>query len=893
VSQAASTPLPRRRFYRRRGFWIGSALAGLALLGLLLVLLYWLLQTVAGRDVLLAQVSARLPAGASLRWQAIEGPLAGPLTLRKVDFRYQDIHFSAERVHLDPDIRPLLGRTLRLDALELSGAVLELGPSSDEPFELPRWPDSLPQIETPLALQADRIVVDGLRLTRQQQTLIDIHSIRGGVELADGQLQARQLSAATDLGDFRVDGHYQPRRDYRTELTASARLPAPRGRTPASFGLVARGDLAQMELALAGRAPAPLQARLVLRGRKLPDWQFSAASTALDLALLLPGSDGEAAATPLALDFEASGKGGAAQVQGTLKQGDMQFTVQPSQISVHDQVLNVQPLVIDAFNGRSQLRGSADFRDPANASFRFAVNASGLRFTPAADPATPQLQPLPVLLRQARLGLAGTMKAWAAIGRATLERDGQQAELVFDSRGDQQHARLKQVQATTPGGSLALTGELAWAPRLRWELDAELAKFDPGYFLPGWDGNLSGALTSTGEQLPAPAGGVSPGVTASAQIAALNGQLRQRRLAAQGRFAVHGEQGEGELELSLGGSHLAARGKLGAQLDFNARLQPLQLDDLLPGAAGNLRGELQLRGRRDAPDLIANLDGSALRWGDYRAESLSLHGQLPWRGSGGELTLQGSAISAGSAIDRVRMQARGALEDLQLALEASNPMVAVALQGKLRGHDARWQGELASLRITPAKGEAWTLRQPASFQLQGTNFTLADSCLGSGAGGALCVAADWPRAGLSLRGEALPLALLQPWLPPQNGRPITLRGEIALDGSFKPRGNAWEGSFNLTSKEGGLRLGERRNAVDVGNANRGELIHLRSAQWRAVHQYRAAVLAGAVRGRYRSPRGPDRRPCQLAWYPQPAAAWRRGHAEQLHCRISGDGTGGE
>ncbi len=46
-----------------------------------MVLLYWLLQTVAGRDVLLAQIIARLPAGATLTWERVEGPIAGPLTI--------------------------------------------------------------------------------------------------------------------------------------------------------------------------------------------------------------------------------------------------------------------------------------------------------------------------------------------------------------------------------------------------------------------------------------------------------------------------------------------------------------------------------------------------------------------------------------------------------------------------------------------------------------------------------------------------------------------------------------------------------------------------------------------------------------------------------------------
>ena len=63
---ATAAPVAPRRFYRRRGFWIGSGLGLLALLVALVLLLYWLLQTVAGRDVLLAQLVARLPAGSSL-----------------------------------------------------------------------------------------------------------------------------------------------------------------------------------------------------------------------------------------------------------------------------------------------------------------------------------------------------------------------------------------------------------------------------------------------------------------------------------------------------------------------------------------------------------------------------------------------------------------------------------------------------------------------------------------------------------------------------------------------------------------------------------------------------------------------------------------------------------
>ncbi|MFT4246718.1 MAG: translocation/assembly module TamB domain-containing protein [Pseudomonas sp.] len=825
MSANAPVPPPRPRFYRRRGFWIGSGLGVLGVVLLLLVAVYWLLQTVAGRDVLLAQVVARLPAGASFTWSGMDGPLAGPLTLRNVDFRYQDIHFTAERVHLDPDIRPLLGRKLRLDALELSNATLNLG-KSEEPFELPSWPGSLPQLALPLAVQADTIAVDNLRVTQLQQPMIELRRIRGGLEAANGELRMRKLVVDSDRGDFRIDGDYLPAKDYKTNLTASALLPASRGRTPASVGLVARGDLAKMEIALAGRAPEPLRATLVFTGRDDPRWEFKAATKVLDLSLLLPPAEGEqASAAALAFDLSASGKGGDAQLQGTLQQGDLQATLQPSHVVLADQVLEVRQLVVDAFEGRTRLQGRADFRDPDNATFNFAVNASGLRWVPAPDPATPQAQALPVELKQARLGVAGNLKAWAAIGRAEVERDAQQAGLRFDVRGNDQRAHIQQLQASTPGGALDVTGEVAWVQVLSWDVQATLAKFDPGYFAPGWDGSLSGKVASKGRQLPAPAGGVSPGYELTAQIDALKGQLRQRALDASGKFALQGTQGEGQLKLALGNSRIAAQGKVGDTLAIDAQLQPLQLDDLLPGGAGTLRGNLQVKGRSDAPEISADLAGSGLRWEGYSADALSLRGRLPWRGGGGTLALQGTAINAGMVLDELRVQARGAVEDLDLDAEVRSATAALALRGDVRRSGTRWQGQLAALRIAPAKGDAWALRQPAQFALDGAAFRLSDTCLAAAGGGALCVQADWPREGLSVKSTALPLTLVQPWLPKQDGRQITLRGDVALDGNFRPRGNAWEGGFELTSMEGGVRLGEPRFSVDLGNnPNRGELV---------------------------------------------------------------------
>lgn len=810
-------PPPRVRFYRKRRFWAWSGFTVLGLVLLALLLVYWLLQTVAGRDVLLAQVVARLPVGATLTWSKVDGPVAGPLVLHNLDFRYDDIHFTAERAYLDPDIRPLLGRKLQLDALQIKNATLNLA-KSDEPFEMPSWPDSLPQIEMPLAIQADTIIIDGFRITQAQEPLIDITRLRGGLEIANGEFRARQLKVDSDLGDFRVDGRYVPRNDYSTDITIGAVLPAPRGRTPARLGLVARGNLDRMEIALAGHAPAPLQASLVFDGRDAPVWKASARSKELDLALLVPGMDASTS-TPLSLDFQATGKGGQANLQGRIQQGDLAVELAPSNVGLADQVLTVSPLVVKGFGGQARLQGTADFRDRENASLRFAIVANDLTLVPEADPTTPgAAKPVPVTLNEARMGLAGTLKNWAAVGTASVEREQQSADLTFDVRGSDTAARIKQLQAKTPGGALDVTGQVAWAPQLDWDVAAKLAAFDPGYFVPGWDGRLSGNVASKGRQLPPAAG--SPAGTAgiyeaTVDVPGINGMLRNRRVDAQGRFALRGQQGEGNVRLAVGNSRLTARGSVGDRLDVQAQLEPVQLDDLMPGSTGTLRGQVQVRGPRTAPDITADLVGSGLRYADYSAEALSIRGRLPWQGSNGTLALQGTKVQAGMLLDTINVDARGSVSNLRLDAQAKNELGAVALEGGVRQQGNAWRGDIAALRIAPIKGDAWALRAPATFGIQGSTFTLTDTCLGAATGGALCASANWPRDGLKVRGDALPLALVQPWLPPQSGRRLHLRGEITLDGQIRPRGNAWEGSARIASLEGGIRLGD--------NA-RGELV---------------------------------------------------------------------
>ncbi len=806
----------RRR--RQRKVAIRSGIGTLALAIGTGLLLYWLLMTIGGRDVLLRQIVARLPAGTELEWKSAEGPASGPMILHDVHFsmpRQRDpdcvpsehascamgrIVFDARTVTLDPAIRPLLGKRLRLDALDIAGATLDL-PRSDKPFELPTWPDVLPDIAPPLALQADAIRIDGLKVVQEGEPLIDIRSARGGLDAGTGVLHVERLRVDSDRGLFTLHGDYQPRRDYYSDFVGTAVLPAPAGRTSPRLGMVARGDLSRMDVAVAGRLPAPTRATLTLRGDKdAPRWLLRANSEALDLSLL--AGSGEAS-EPLAFDLVADGIGGSADVRGKVKQGDFIATLQPSKLSLEDRLLRARPLVLDVFDSRITAQGTADLRDPKDSSLKFAINARGLQWR-SADGKT-------AIGGDADFGIAGKPERWAAIGKATLQRGKETANLAFDGIGDRAGVRVRKLQATMPQGRLDATGDVAWTPALKWKANATLAGFDPGYFAPDWPGAVNGRIASDGD--------VRDDGTLRAHVDAreLGGTLRGRTLGGRGNFDIDGDDYSGDVALSLGTSRIDARGRLAANIELDASLAPLQLNDLLPDGRGVVRGTLKLRGARNAPDVDVDLRGNDVVFGDYRAQDFVAKGRLPWRSGSGALTVDARGLQLGLPLAALHADLRGAVERLQFDATANGDIGALALRGDANKQGSRWQGALAALQFDPAKGAAWTLQQPTRWSWDGNNGALSRACLLSNAGGELCADADWPRRGLNVQGDKLPLALLLPYLPErEDGRPWLVNGETALIAQLKPVGNAWRGSATLTSANGGLRNSARSRRDLVG-----------------------------------------------------------------------------
>ncbi|WP_043958743.1 translocation/assembly module TamB domain-containing protein, partial [Lysobacter sp. A03] len=523
------------------------------------------------------------------------------------------------------------------------------------------------------------------------------------------------------------------------------------------------------------------------------------------LTLAMTGPGAAPAETPLALQLQVDGVGGDARLRGELRQGEFSAKVLNSRLRVEDQVLDLDPLRLELLDGTVVARGTADFNDPANASFRFATNARGIQWgSPTA------------LAADADFGLAGTLQAWALIGNATLTRDGERATLTLDGRGNNERMDLKALDVAMPTGTLAATGRIAWAPSLAWDIDSRLAGFDPGYFAAGWNGSINGHITSTGSARD------DGGLEATLDLADLGGRLHGKPLDGNGHFTMSGASPtgdvaryQGELALSIGGSRINAKGSYGNRVDVDARFAPLNLQDLLPDASGTLRGTARVLGPAAGPDVRADLVGSNLKFADYSASTLTIKGELPWSRGDGQLAIRGDGLAIGAPVDRLVIDARGAVEQLRLSATAGREgLASLALDASLNHRGNRWQGNLSRLAVDMERGADWNLRAPAGFAWtpapNGSSATLEQACLASTAGGSLCINADWPGRGLSVVGEGLPVALVEPYLPEREHRqPWLLRGELAIDAHIRPVGSGWDGEARITSAGGGIRNSER------------------------------------------------------------------------------------
>ncbi|KAA2284277.1 translocation/assembly module TamB domain-containing protein [Arenimonas fontis] len=771
------------------------------------LLLAWLLLTGGGRDLVLARLAAALPADA-LSWQQAEGRLAGPLILHGVRYRQADgLEVRATRLELEPALWPALGGRLRLDRLAVRDLRLRLPPADDEPFQPPRWPESLPRIPLPFVLAVGELSVDRLAIEDdaaegEDDARFEASDIEAReVVLRDDGLSLASLRAFLPQAELELAGDYLPARHFRTDLRGRLRSPTAEDGAGPDLQLIAKGDLDALQLDLTGTTPERLQAHLDLReGGGTPAWTLSLHSDGLPPAWL----GGEPDASAWRGRLQAEGLGGEARVEGALANDELRVVIAPSQLALVDDRLMLRPLNLELPQGALRLTGQVQYGDDTPA-FDLQLASDALTLAPqSADEGG-----VPVLA-SGQVRVQGVPQAWRLRGEASFERGSESARLRLAGEGDGEALQLRELAASMPTGELAGSGRVAWSPRPAFAADLRLDGFDPGYFLPDYPGALTGQLQASAKQDEA---GSWRG---EGRLERLGGRLRGLAVAGQAQLDWRDDRGRLAADLRLGSSHVQVAGQIGARYDLRIEAEPLTLADALPPGSGRIEGWLRLLGPAEALDIEADLVGHDLRLDDQQIGALRLHGRLPATGDG-ELVLAGEELRLGGlGFEALAVRALGSRARAELQGNLAWPQGHLEVGGELGQAHGLWQGQLATLRLVAQDSPELQLQAAAAFRF-GADITEFDrACLVSTrVEGRLCAEAGGGEA--RLQAEALPLSLLQPWLPQDEGVPMHLAGSVDGEALLRQgRDGFWRGQGQLRSGEGALRLDEQSDRVVFG-----------------------------------------------------------------------------
>ncbi|HEX7383750.1 MAG TPA: hypothetical protein VF291_05520, partial [Burkholderiaceae bacterium] len=412
----------------------------------------WLLTSGGGRDWALARLSAQLPAGTTLRIDALQGALLGPLEARGV--HYVDAHGRVDiaRLHLEHGLLPLLRGHWRVHRLWLDGVVVRREPATAA-APPPRWPDLLPRWSLPLTIDVDDLRVRGLSLGRAGAPTTVLARLDGAGTLGDGALILHRLRAAAAEGEVTLSGRYVPRARFRSDLRLEAQWRPSPGGAPVPVHARLLGDLraATLSATAGGAAPLRLQATLRDGDAAVPTWRLALESPGLDTAAF-----GLAATHALAGAVSLEGLGGDARVAARGVVDGRTFGIAPATLHLGQESVQLSALTLRLDEGALTLDGQIGWRRAApTADLRLRSDAWRL---PARAGGTD-------VLAAGALRVHGAVDDWRLEGELRFRRARAQATLSIAAHGNRERAQLTRADALTPAGRLQASGSVAWAPQ--------------------------------------------------------------------------------------------------------------------------------------------------------------------------------------------------------------------------------------------------------------------------------------------------------------------------------------------------------------------------------------------------------------------------------------------
>ncbi len=726
------------------------------------------------------------------------GSLFGTWQADRIKWRGYGVDVTVEAPFIDWSPSCLFDLQVCLETLHLERLDVNVQPSDDQQGS----PDdiSLPRLELPLALRVSDVRLGTFTLNGSK--VWDRFELDSKGSGSDWMLE--RVYYKRDDYIVEASGRIETRRDWPVNLEVNASLPPPFG-ADWMIDLALSGSV--RDLALAGQSRGylnaslegkvePLAASLPARLRVTSE-SFRAVEAQPD-TLVLKNWFAEARGS-LQSGFKTNG---AAILPGT--GGPIELTL-AGLVTTN----GAKDIRLELSAGNQGVEGEAD-NLPRNVIVTGSTQWQG-GLSAEADIQLRQfpwysliadLEEPPIDLRMLNGSVSWRDGRYQANLTAEVDSPQGSSELAAAVDGDTTQARLTELSAITDAGSLSGEGAVKFSGPLSWRAALELENFNPGYWVPMLDADLSGGVTTEGQLTDGPIPDMKAGWD-------LSGQWRSSPAVIAGRLDTSsGDWDVPALKLAIGDNRVEGSGRWGTQLKASLNLMLTEPGKIMPGLGGQADLQLRLSGSPDSPRGTLTASATELRWQDLLVvEILDVNAQLE-QGFRLNAELQGKGITAGGqTIESLIVRAQGTQGNHTVALDAQHDEARLQLdfQGAAGEAWTSWQGELARGVIdVPEQEQSWELGAPAGLVYgESGELRFAAHCWNWQQSS---VCADdqtlLPVPSIAYRIDSFPATALAPILPETLRWHSSINGEIA----FTSNDSGPDGRIALDAGEGRFEI---------------------------------------------------------------------------------------
>ncbi|MBI3188192.1 MAG: translocation/assembly module TamB domain-containing protein [Gammaproteobacteria bacterium] len=722
------------------------------LLLLPVVVITWLITTQSGLNFIYQQTKNYFPASFSVA--KFEGKLIGPITLRDVEYRQDDVHIKTRQLQVDWHPGALFISNINISRLHIQSLqiILPETPSQTTPTTASPESQTLPDINLPWHMSLQDVQIDDVTVSQGEQN-VQLQQIKFDASTLLNRINIKQLSVRAEKFLVEVNGDIKPTADYTHDLNIGWQITLPTGAVMHGSGQLA-GNLQHTQLTqqLTGPLQLTLNAELNNLLAQL-NWQASVDVSAVDTAQLLP--DWPAMTGQLTL--QAKGDLDTAIVSGKL-QGyyadagtfNADFKLQ----RLHDSSIQIDQLALQLPGNKTQLNAQGNWQPGDNGGdINLTLNWKNLRWP---------MQDTPWFDSAAGHGtVAGTLDHYQ-ITLATRSPWPQAAHSYWQAtaEGDLNGLTFHHLSIKALDGEAIVTGRLDWSPSLTWKAKVQVSDINPAVRWPDWPGKLHAKLSSHGYM-------ENDQLVADADISQLNGLLRGYPLTVRSRIKWRdGGLDIPQFDFHSGTAQASAHGRLGENLKLDWQIEASNLAELYPKAQGQFKASGQLAGQQDAPLIKATFNGKNLRLPDYQIGHVEGEVTLDWlRWQQVEIRLAAQALKLNGYVMQ-SLDVTADAQQLRLDIIADEAAVHIGLKGELDVQG--WQGHIERADITTSGLSDWQLKSPAALSISQNTVLLESLCWQNAQQASVCSSLQRNRQvwKSSVQLNQLPLQMFGARLPP-------------------------------------------------------------------------------------------------------------------------------